>query len=176
MSELTYHLAKHLRDVVRGGNWTTVSYEHVLRDVTLDMASTRVGDRNTIVTLLFHAAYYVTVLRRVLEGGPLQSRDEESFHVPEPMTEALWRERIDMLLSDADASAVLIESMSEQQLWHDFTDAKYGTWYRNIAGIIEHAHYHLGQIVLLKAMLMENGAPNDDSSREDPASSGHHEG
>jgi hypothetical protein len=27
---------------------------------------------------------------------------------------------------------------------------KYGNYYRNIHGIIEHIHYHLGQIVLIE--------------------------
>ena len=34
-----------------------------------------------------------------------------------------------------------------------FVDEKYGTYLRNIDGMIEHAYYHLGQVVLIKKLL-----------------------
>ena len=43
--------------------------------------------------------------------------------------------------------------MPEERFFEDMADPKYGSWYRNIHGIIEHAHYHLGQIVLLKKLI-----------------------
>ncbi len=43
-----------------------------------------------------------------------------------------------------------IEQLPESKLWETFSDEKYGNYYRNIHGIIEHIHYHLGQIVLIK--------------------------
>jgi len=38
-------------------------------------------------------------------------------------------------------------------LTDDFTDEKYGTYQRNLIGILEHSYYHLGQIVLIKKLL-----------------------
>ena len=35
---------------------------------------------------------------------------------------------------------------------------KYGTYYRNFHGLIEHAHYHLGQIVLIKKLVAASKA------------------
>lgn len=55
--------------------------------------------------------------------------------------------------SEAELFANLIELLPEATLWEPFTDEKYGTYYRNIQGIIEHTHYHLGQIVVIKKML-----------------------
>ena len=43
--------------------------------------------------------------------------------------------------------------MSEEKLDEAFVDEKYGTYHRNIDGMIEHCYYHLGQIVLIKKML-----------------------
>ena len=40
-------------------------------------------------------------------------------------------------------------------LWETFADEKYGHYYRNLHGIIEHTHYHLGQIVLIKKLLQQ---------------------
>ena len=58
--------------------------------------------------------------------------------------------------SDAEIFASLVEQMPEQQLWEDFADNKYGNYYRNIHGFIEHCHYHLGQIVLIKKIIQQN--------------------
>ncbi|MGJ8593340.1 MAG: hypothetical protein ACSHXF_12375 [Aquaticitalea sp.] len=43
--------------------------------------------------------------------------------------------------------------MPDSQLNAVFVDAKYGTYLRNIDGMIEHSYYHLGQIVLIKKLL-----------------------
>ncbi len=48
-----------------------------------------------------------------------------------------------------------MEQLPEHKLWEDFTDKKYGNYYRNFHGIIEHSHYHLGQIVLIKKILLQ---------------------
>jgi hypothetical protein len=43
--------------------------------------------------------------------------------------------------------------MPEEKLNQVFVDEKYGTYQRNIDAMIEHAYYHLGQIVLIKKMI-----------------------
>jgi hypothetical protein len=43
--------------------------------------------------------------------------------------------------------------LPENKLEEVFDDKKYGNYYRNITGIIEHNHYHLGQIVLIKKII-----------------------
>ena len=45
--------------------------------------------------------------------------------------------------------------MPEKKLWEPFGDGKYGDYFRNIQGVIEHAHYHLGQIVLVKKLIRQ---------------------
>jgi len=46
-----------------------------------------------------------------------------------------------------------VEQMPTSQLQDAFTDEKYGTYLRNILGMLEHSYYHLGQIVLIKKLL-----------------------
>jgi len=53
---------------------------------------------------------------------------------------------------------VLIEQLPESQLWVTFSQEKYGNYYRNLHGIIEHIHYHLGQIVLIKKIILQKEA------------------
>jgi hypothetical protein len=50
----------------------------------------------------------------------------------------------------ADTICTLIENHSEPTLSQAFGNEKYGSIQTNILGIIEHLHYHLGQILVLK--------------------------
>ena len=53
-------------------------------------------------------------------------------------------------LTEGETFAALVEAMPPQKLLEDFTDSKYGTYQSNLLGTIEHNHYHLGQMVILK--------------------------
>jgi hypothetical protein len=46
-----------------------------------------------------------------------------------------------------------IQSLNEEQLFGVFEKEAYGTYFRNITGVTEHSHYHLGQIFFLKKLL-----------------------
>ena len=53
-------------------------------------------------------------------------------------------------------TAVLIERLPEGKLRENLAGEKYGSYYRNLQGIIEHTHYHTGQIAVLKKLLRES--------------------
>ena len=59
------------------------------------------------------------------------------------------------MFTDAENFAVLIEQLPENKFAETFIDEKYGNYYRNIHGIIEHNHYHLGQISLIRKLILE---------------------
>ena len=153
------HLAKHLRDVHFGGNWTSVNLRDTLSDVTWQQATTKVDSFNTLATLLFHVNYFVDVVLRVLRGGALDGNDKYSFAHPPIDSPDDWQRMLDKAWADAEAFAALIEELPESTLWDDFVDGKYGTYYRNIQGIIEHAHYHLGQMVVIKRLVQGGEGP-----------------
>ena len=56
---------------------------------------------------------------------------------------------------DVERFVKLIEKLPDSILGENFTDKKYGTYFRNLNGIIEHTHYHLGQIVIIKKILLQ---------------------
>jgi len=58
--------------------------------------------------------------------------------------------------TEAEKFAKLIEKLPEDSLGDVFVDPKYGTYYSNLHGIIEHVHYHLGQIVLIKKIILDS--------------------
>jgi hypothetical protein len=148
-------LAKHIRDVHFGGNWTLVSLKQTLSDVTWQESITQVHSFNTIATLTFHINYFITAVIPVLKGQPLDAHDKYSFDHPPIHSPHAWETFLDKIWKDAETFASLVEQLHESKLEEDFSDNKYGTYYRNILGIIEHSHYHLGQISLIKKLLRE---------------------
>lgn len=153
-------IAKHLRDVYFGGNWTTSNYKDNLAGITWQEATTQINSFNTIATLVYHTNYYIVAVSKVLHGEPLHAKDTFSFNLPPITSEAEWQQLLDKTFSEAEAFAVLIEQLPENKLAEDFEDKKYGTYYRNLHGIIEHLHYHLGQIVLIKKMVQSETQPS----------------
>ena len=151
---LSGQIAKQFREVYFGGNWTAVSLKESLADVTWQQATTKVYSFNTIATLVYHTTYYVSAVLKVLQGEPLQAKDAYSFNHPPIYAQQDWEGLLSKTWTDAERFACLVELLPESKLWEDFSDKKYGTYYRNIHGIIEHTHYHLGQIILIKKMLL----------------------
>jgi uncharacterized damage-inducible protein DinB len=148
-------IAKHFRDVHFGGNWTTVNLRDTLADISWQQAITKVHNLNTIAALVFHINYYVSAVLNVLQGEPLNASDKFGFDLP-PITSAEdWQKLVAKALTEAELFAVQIEKLDEAKLFEDFANPKYGNYYRNLLGIIEHTHYHLGQISLIKKILNE---------------------
>ena len=152
---LTHEIAKHFKDVHFGGNWTSVNLRDQLSGLTWQQATQKVYDLNTIAVLVFHMNYYVAAVSRVLEGEALNARDRYSFELPPILSQEDWKNLVDKTWADAERFAGLVEQFPEVRLWEDFSENKYGNYYRNIVGIIEHVHYHLGQIVLIKKILLQ---------------------
>jgi uncharacterized damage-inducible protein DinB len=150
---LTQQMGKHLRDVHLGGNWTVSNLKDNLSDITWQHATTKIHSFNTIAALVYHMNYFVAVALRVLQGHPLEGKDSESFDHPPINSEEDWQKLLDKTFAEAELFASLIEQLPEENLPQDFADKKYGTYYRNIAGITEHTHYHMGQVVILKKLL-----------------------
>ena len=64
------------------------------------------------------------------------------------------------VFEDGERLAQQIEKLDDKILSQTFQDENYGSYYRNFCGIIEHFHYHLGQIVVIKNILDIQKASN----------------
>jgi uncharacterized damage-inducible protein DinB len=153
--QLNPQLAKHLREIHFGGNWSASNLKDTLSDISLNEALTKIGNLNSIAALTFHMNYYVAAILKVFEGGPLDAKDKYSFDLPPLRTNEEWEEMLNKSWRDAETLAILIEKMPEEKNIETFVDKKYGNYLRNIIGVIEHLHYHLGQVVFLKKLLRE---------------------
>jgi uncharacterized damage-inducible protein DinB len=144
------------------GTWiANTNFKHQLSDVTWEQATTKIGSLNTIATLTFHIHYYIAGILQVLEGGTLDIRDKYSFDHPPYHSQADWEKLLNQLWYDSERFANLVEKMPDEKLNEAFVDEKYGNYFRNMDGMIEHSYYHLGQIVLIKKMILSNNKISD---------------
>ena len=147
---LPAQLAKHFRDVHFGGNWTSVNLKDLLADITWQQATTKVNSLNTIAALVFHINYYVSAVLKVLKGGALDAHDKYSFDLPPINSQEDWDQLLQKVWSEAEEFATLVEQLPEGKMQEFLADPKYGSYLRNLMGIVEHTHYHLGQIAIIK--------------------------
>jgi hypothetical protein len=150
---ITKQIAKHVRDFHFGGNYTGVNLKLTLHDVTWQEATTKYKTLNTIAALVFHINYYIDAVLNVLQGAALNAHDQDSYSHPSIGSEQDWHSLLYKVFSDAEQFAQIIENLEDDKLDENFLDGKYGSYFRNLEGAIEHGNYHLGQISLIKKIL-----------------------
>jgi uncharacterized damage-inducible protein DinB len=151
-------LARRFREVVLDGTWVAnTNYKDQLVGLDWKIATTQLHALNTIAALAQHIHYYINGLNNVFKGGMLDIKDRYSFDFPPIQSQQQWEAFLTRFWAAAEEFAALVENMPDEQLSQVFVDEKYGTYHRNIDGMIEHGYYHLGQIVLLKKIV--TGSP-----------------
>ncbi len=150
-------LANRLREVLLNGHWiANTNYKQQIESVTWLQANQTIGSLNTIAVLIYHINYYLAGILNVFNGGKLEIRDAYSFDMPAITSEQDWIKLISEFLSNSEKFILKVEQMNKQTLNAVFVEEKYGTYQRNIEGVIEHSYYHLGQISLIKKIISED--------------------
>ena len=148
-------IAKRFREVVLNGTWVAgTNFRDQLTNVSAEQATQKIGSLNTIALLASHIHYYISGILNVLEGGTLDIRDKFSFDFPAVKSQEDWEKVLNKFWNDSEKFANLVEQMTKEKLNEDFTDRMYGSYQRNINAMIEHCYYHLGQIVLIKKLIL----------------------
>lgn len=153
--QITKQLSLHLHQVFFGGNWTWSNLKDQLEGVTWQQATQKTNDLNTILALTYHIYYYVEALLKVVDGKPLDSKDKYSFDHPLVASENDWEEFKAKVFDDVTRLTEKIAEIPDSDLDQTFVDPKYGHYHRNLLGLIEHTHYHLGQIAIIKKMIIK---------------------
>ncbi len=147
-------IASRLREVFLDGYFiANTNYKAQLLGLDWIQANQKIGNLNTIAALTYHINYYLVGLLSAFETGRLEIRDKFSFDLPDISVESEWKVLVTELLSNAEKFVERVEQMEDSLLDQIFIAEKYGTYLRNIEGVIEHSYYHLGQISLIKKML-----------------------
>ncbi|MCB9195907.1 MAG: DUF1572 domain-containing protein [Flavobacteriales bacterium] len=149
-------LANRLREVILNGTWiANTNFRHQLEGIDWKLATTKYGTMNTISVLAQHIHYYIAGINNVFAKGTLEIRDQYSFDFTPIHSQDEWEVFQDRFYRDTEQLARYIEELTEEQLNESFVNEKYGSYRRNIDGMIEHSYYHLGQIVLIRKMIGE---------------------
>jgi hypothetical protein len=149
-------IADRFREVILNGTWiANTNFKDQLSSLSWQQATTKIGSLNTIAALTFHINYYLAGVSNVLEGGPLDIRDKYSFDLAPITSQEDWASLMQSMWDNADKFAGLVEALPDHKLDEVFIDPKYGTFQRNIEAMIEHSYYHLGQVTLIKKMVLE---------------------
>ena len=147
-------LSNRFREVILNETWiANTNFKDQLTNLDWKMATAKFQALNTISILAQHIHYYINGIKNVFLGGNLEIRDKFSFDFPPIESQEQWESFLTKFWKDSEEFADLIEKMPEEKLYENFVDEKYGTYLRNIDGMIEHSYYHLGQIVLIKKIL-----------------------
>ncbi len=148
-------LAARLREVFLDGKWiANTNYREQISDVSWKDATVKIHDLNSIALLTFHINYYLEGLIQVFDGGPLEISDKYSFDMPVIVTEKEWNELKARFTKNAVTFCNKVTALDNNIFDQPFVDEKYGTYLRNIEAVIEHSYYHLGQLVLIKKMIL----------------------
>jgi len=143
-------IAQHILDVHNGDNWTEVTIADTLKDVSFETAVTQTkASKNTIASLLYHVTFYNDVMLKRLQGNEPAINDANGFDMPPLKDEAAWQELKQKNIASAVALAEAIQNIPDEKLFEPILPG-YSQTYKSLHGIAEHAHYHLGQMVLLK--------------------------
>ena len=151
-------LAKRFREVLLDGKFIAfTNVKEQLSVLNMTQATTKISSLNTIAALTFHLNYYVQGVLQVFEGGDLTIRDKFSFDMDPITSEEDWIKLRDILFTNAEKFASHIDNMSDEKLDSHFVKEDYGSYHKNIDGMIEHCYYHFGQMVIIKKMVLEAG-------------------
>jgi uncharacterized damage-inducible protein DinB len=149
----TEHIAQHIIEVFDGDNWTDVNMKDTLRDINFKDATTITkASYNTIAALVYHIAFYNEIVLQRLRGINPAISSANGFDLPTIKNENDWQQIKQRCFQSAHELAAAVIKLPEEKLG-ELTITGHSTHYKTLHGAVEHVHYHLGQIVLLKKLV-----------------------
>ena len=149
-------IAKNILQVYFGGNWTEVNIKDTLSNISWKTAIVKPEGFNSILALTYHIHYFVNVQLKFLKEHILVGKDSESYNHPKISSQSDWENLQKQMWIDAKQLSELISELPNSKLNQPISHEKYGTYSANFIGLLEHTHYHLGQIVLINKMISNN--------------------
>ncbi|MFY7810982.1 MAG: DUF1572 domain-containing protein [Flavobacterium sp.] len=147
------NLSYRLLEVFLHGTWiANTNYKDQLQNINWEKAIEKHQNLNSIALLTFHIQYYVTGILYYFENGSLDIKDQYSFDIPTISNQEDWDNLKNVLFDNVNKLAQIVDQFSEKDLEKIFVKEAYGNVQRNIDALIEHAYYHLGQIVLINKL------------------------
>jgi len=149
-------IADHVKQVYEGNNWTDVNIAGTIKDINWQQAQRKTAaSANSIASLLHHLYYWNGIIQQRLEGKDPSIPEVNGYDVDELTNENDWNALKEKTHKSFIKLAEAIKNFPEEKLADTYAAGK-SSYYENLHGIVEHAHYHLGQIVILKNLIKSN--------------------
>ncbi|HVX25109.1 MAG TPA: DinB family protein [Parafilimonas sp.] len=146
-------IAMHVTDVYDGENWTDVNIANTLSDVTWRQAQQQTAaSKNTIASLLHHLYYWNGVMMERIKGNNPSVPNSNGFNVDVLKDENDWSELKEKTRVSFVQLADAVKNFPAEKLFETSPTGR-SSYYKNFQGMVEHAHYHLGQMVIIKKLL-----------------------
>ena len=145
-------VAQHIREILKG-NWSDIFLTDVLQDVTLEEANFIPPSKNSIAMLANHLKFYndIVILRLQNDTRPV-NYETNGFDVPLLDNEKSWQHLKEDTFLSFIKLATEVEAMPEEKLF-ELTPSGSATFYKTLHGLVEHAHYHMGQMMIIKKLI-----------------------
>lgn len=153
--QITKTIASRLNEVLLTGKWiANTNFQEQITTVSWQQAIYQIENLNTIALLTFHINYYIKGINEAFTTQQLTIRDKYSFDLSPIIAEEDWKNLVEEFLSNAEKLIETVTKLEDNILAQPFFEEKYGNFLRNLEGVIEHAYYHLGQISLIKKLVL----------------------
>jgi hypothetical protein len=144
-------VAQHIEEVIHG-NWTDVFLNEAIADITYEEAiAFPAGTTNSIAMLVNHLEFYNNVVIERIKGNNPVIDEANGFTITIHNDEG-WQQLKTSAVNSFKTLAGVVRQAPPEKLF-EYTPNGVTTFYKTLHGIAEHAHYHLGQIVLLKKII-----------------------
>lgn len=154
--KITEQIAQHLTDVHNGDNWTDVNIKQTLADVSFEEAMMQTAASvNTIAMLLHHISFWNRVVAERAAGKVPVIGADNGFAIQPIDSEAKWKALQEDNIKSANELSAAIRLFGEEKLALPILP-EHSSAYKNFQGQVEHVHYHLGQIVMIKKLIKGN--------------------
>lgn len=144
------HIAHHLVEVHRGGNWTEVSIAGTLTGISWVQAGIVTPfSPNSIAMLVHHITYWNRII--ALRGQNITPEIDagNGMNTPALTNHEDWEALKKDNVHSAEELATIIEGYDIGSLYNPILPG-HSSAYKNFQGQVEHVHYHLGQIVMIQ--------------------------
>lgn len=142
-------------DLFEGDPWLDVNIISTLEAIDATLAARRVAEgRNTIWEIVNHlTSWRKNILERI--RGNFIPAPEHNFILPvEDVSEEAWQAAIEELKATQAEWIQALEGFKDEDLERTENHKNRTPFYYYVHGILQHDAYHLGQIVLLKKLLV----------------------
>ncbi len=146
----TERIDEQARRIFGGEAWHGPSLDEALDGVTAEMAAARpLPGAHSIHEVALHlATWHREVARRLREGTRRDVPAAEDWPTP-PAGEAGWRRTREELAASRAALRAALGGLEDGALDRPLAGRE-TTLYHEVHGVLQHAAYHAGQIVLLR--------------------------